>query len=125
VGNSPLGGGNFAVSTYSKYPDQSFAAALCLRDPTSQLTAALKDGLPPTIESVYADPQMAKTYPMRDAILTALKTASARPQTPTYQNVSTTVSAILSPPGSINPPRTLKTLSSQISNALESKGVLP
>jgi multiple sugar transport system substrate-binding protein len=125
TGKSPLGGANFAVSNYSKHPEQAFAAALCLRDPTSQLTAAVKDGLPPTIQSVYADPQMAKTYPMRDAILAALETAAPRPQTPTYQNVSTTISAILSPPRSIDPTRTLRTLNSQISDALQSKGVLP
>jgi multiple sugar transport system substrate-binding protein len=120
-----LGGVNFAVSTYSRHPAESFAAALCLREPQNQLTAAVKDGLPPTIESVYADPQMAKAYPMRDAILAALKTATIRPQTPTYQNVSTTISAILSPPASINPPTTLNRLGDQISNALKSKGVLP
>jgi multiple sugar transport system substrate-binding protein len=124
-GRSPLGGANFAVSRYSKHPDQSFRAALCLRDPESQRIAATKDGLPPTIESVYQAEGMAKAYPMRQAILDALKTAAPRPKTPTYQNVSTVTAVTLSPPSSINPPRTLKTLRDLISDALQSKGVLP
>lgn len=124
-GASPLGGGNFAVSAFSEHQDESFRAALCLRDPVSQLTAAVKDGLPPTIESVYSDPAMAEPYPMRQAILDALKTAAPRPKTPTYQNVSTLISAALSPPASIDPPATLDELREQITDALESKGVLP
>jgi multiple sugar transport system substrate-binding protein len=83
------------------------------------------DGLPPTIRSVYDDPAMAAAYPMRDAILDALKTPSLRPKTPMYQNVSTTISAVLSPPQSIDPPAALRMLNEEISDALESRGVLP
>ncbi|GAA2293669.1 ABC transporter substrate-binding protein [Nonomuraea roseoviolacea subsp. roseoviolacea] len=124
-GASPLGGANFAVSSYSAHPEQAFQAALCLRDPVSQRTAAVRDGLPPTIEAVYRDPAMAGPYPMRQAILDALKTAAPRPKTPTYQNVSTTISAALSPPASIVPPVTLARLREQIALALRSQGVLP
>jgi len=124
-GRSPLGGANFAVSRYSKNPQQAFQAALCLRDPASQKIAATKDGLPPTIESVYHTPDMAKAYPMRDAILSALKTAAPRPVTPTYQNISTVTSASLSPPASIDPTALEKSLRQQIADAIVSKGVLP
>ncbi|TDD95854.1 ABC transporter substrate-binding protein [Actinomadura rubrisoli] len=124
-GRAPLGGGNYAVSRYSTKPDASFHAALCLRDPESQRIAAVKDGLPPAIGSVYGAAGMAKAYPMRQTILDALKTAVPRPMTPTYQNVSTITAVTLSPPGSIDPPRTLATLRDLIGDALESKGVLP
>jgi multiple sugar transport system substrate-binding protein len=125
TGRSPLGGSNFAVSSYSRHPAESFQAALCLRDPESQRISAVKDGLPPTIEAVYGASGMAEAYPMRQAILDALKTAAPRPKTPTYQNVSTVTAVTLSPPASINPPSTLKTLRGLISDALDSKGVLP
>jgi multiple sugar transport system substrate-binding protein len=124
-GRPPIGGENFAISKYSKHPQQAFAAALCLRDATSQKMAALNDGLPPTIEAVYAEPEMTAAYPMGDAILSSLKSASPRPVTPFYQNVSTVTSTILSPPRSINPKKTESRLSDQISDALRSKGVLP
>jgi multiple sugar transport system substrate-binding protein len=125
AGRSPLGGANFAVSSHSRHPELSFQAALCLRDPESQHIAAVRDGLPPTIESVYGMEGMDKAYPMRQAILDALKTAAPRPKTPVYQNVSTVTSATLSPPSSISPQSTLRTLDGLISKALRSQGVLP
>ncbi|ROO91239.1 carbohydrate ABC transporter substrate-binding protein (CUT1 family) [Actinocorallia herbida] len=124
-GRAPLGGANFAVSRFSAHPEAAFAAALCLRDPESQRIAATKDGLPPTIEAVYRAEGMAEAYPMRDAILKALRTAAPRPKTPTYQNVSTVTAVTLSPPAAIDPPRTLATLKELIGDALQSKGVLP
>ncbi|MDX6738340.1 ABC transporter substrate-binding protein [Actinocorallia sp. A-T 12471] len=124
-GRAPLGGANFAVSRYSPHPAAAFAAALCLRDPESQRIAATKDGLPPTIEAVYRARGMAEAYPMRDAILEAVRTAVPRPKTPTYQNVSTVTAVTLSPPAAIDPPRTLVTLRELIGDALRSKGVLP
>ncbi|MEV5574291.1 ABC transporter substrate-binding protein [Spirillospora sp. NPDC052269] len=125
TGRSPLGGANFAVSRYSRHPRAAFRAALCLRDPESQRVAAVEDGLPPTIEAVYGAPGMAKAYPMRQTIEEALRTAAPRPKTPTYQNVSTVTAVTLSPPRSIDPPRTLRTLRSLIGDALRSRGVLP
>ncbi|GAA0993798.1 ABC transporter substrate-binding protein [Acrocarpospora macrocephala] len=124
-GRSPLGGANFAISRYSGHPREAFEAALCLRDAESQRIAAIKDGLPPTIEAVYDEPEMARVYPMRQAILDALKTAAPRPKTPVYQNVSTVISAVLSPPAGIDPPVTLAELRRQVGDALQSKGVLP
>ncbi|WP_207401175.1 ABC transporter substrate-binding protein, partial [Actinomadura roseirufa] len=124
-GRAPLGGSNYAVSRYSTKPGAAFDAALCLRDPGSQHIAAVKDGLPPAIESVYDAEGMAEAYPMRRTILDALRTAAPRPRTPTYQNVSTITAVTLSPPGSIDPPRTLDRLRGLIQDALESKGVLP
>ncbi|MEV4259636.1 ABC transporter substrate-binding protein, partial [Spirillospora sp. NPDC049652] len=125
AGRSPLGGANFAVSRYSRHPEAAFQAALCLRDPESQRVAAVEDGLPPTIEAVYDAPGMARTYPMRQTIKDALRTAVPRPMTPTYQNVSTVTAVTLSPPRSIDPPRTLRTLRTLIGDALQSQGVLP
>ncbi|WP_214107203.1 ABC transporter substrate-binding protein [Acrocarpospora catenulata] len=124
-GRSPLGGVNFAISRYSKHPREAYEAALCLRDPESQKIAATRDGLPPTLQAVYSAPGMAKVYPMRQAILDALETAAPRPATPVYQNLSTVVGAVLSPPADINPPKTLATLRRQIGDALRSRGVLP
>lgn len=124
-GNAPLGGANFAVSAFSQHPEEAFDAALCLRDDESQLMAAVNDGLPPTLEAVYADERMAEPYPMRDAILDALKTAAPRPVTPVYQNVSTVTSALLAPPAGIDPSEDEQRLATQLADALESKGVLP
>lgn len=124
-GRVTIGGTNLAVSAYSRHPDESFEAALCLRDAEHQKFSAVNDGVPPTIESVYADPELAKAYPMRETILEELRDPAIRPRTPAYQNVSTVISAKLSPPAAIDPERTAAQLRQACQDALESKGVLP
>jgi multiple sugar transport system substrate-binding protein len=120
-----IGGVNLAVSKYSRYPEESFEAAKCIRNAEHQKFAAINDGVPPTIESVYSDPEMAEAYPMKDVIVAELKDAANRPLTPAYQNVSTVMAATLSPPADIDPQRTAAELKESIQAALESKGVLP
>ncbi|WP_051114880.1 ABC transporter substrate-binding protein [Actinokineospora enzanensis] len=125
TGTSTIGGYDLAVSTYSQHKPEAFEVAKCLRSAENQKYSAINSGVPPTIESVYHDPEMAEPYPMRDAILTELKSAAVRPVTPVYQNVSTLVSAILSPPSGIDPPKTAERLRTELQDALDSKGVLP
>ncbi|RKT52662.1 ABC transporter substrate-binding protein [Saccharothrix australiensis] len=120
-----VGGNNYAVSAFSPHAEQSFDAVSCLRNAENQKFAAINDGVPPTLESVYDDPEMAKPYPMKESILEALKTASVRPRTPAYQNVSTVISTILSPPADIDPRATADRLREELQDALDSKGVLP
>jgi multiple sugar transport system substrate-binding protein len=120
-----IGGIDLAISKYSPHPDLAFKAALCLRDRENQITAAVKGGLPPTLESLYNAKELAKDYPFHADILKALKNASVRPKTPAYQNISIVISHSVSPPDSINPSSTLKKINSQIKDALASKGLIP
>ncbi|NYF60105.1 ABC transporter substrate-binding protein [Micromonospora purpureochromogenes] len=120
-----IGGVNMAVSSYSKHPTESFEAARCIRNEKNQKFSAINDGVPPTIEKVYDDPEMAEAYPMKETILDELKEPAVRPLTPAYQSISTVMSAILSPPSGIQPDRTADELRDAISDALQSKGVLP
>ena len=120
-----IGGIDLAISKYSKHADLAFKAALCLRNRDNQIAAAVKGGLPPTLESLYNAKELAKNYPFHADILTALKNASVRPKTPAYQNVSIVISHNVSPPSSINPSSTLKTITSQLKDALASKGLIP
>ena len=134
-----IGGYDLAISSYSMHKPEAYAAALCLRSPENQKFSALKDGVPPTVETLYTDsspldaskpagddnPTMATKYPMRDTILEALKDAAVRPLTPAYQNASTVLSKVLSPPSEIDPHATANKLREQLSDALQSKGVIP
>jgi multiple sugar transport system substrate-binding protein len=135
-----IGGYDLAVSSYSQRKPQAFEAALCLRSPGNQKFSALKDGVPPTIESVYRDtspleartpanaddnPTMTDKYPMKDTILEAVRDAAVRPLTPAYQNASTVLSKVLSPPSAIDPRSTADLLRAQLADALQSKGVIP
>ena len=80
--------------------------------------------MPPTIEAVYDDPEMAEAYPMKDTILEELKEPAVRPLTPAYQNISTVMSAILSPPSAIKPGADRRQLRSALRRA-PVQGVLP
>ncbi|MFE9690796.1 ABC transporter substrate-binding protein [Micromonospora sp. NPDC005806] len=120
-----IGGVNMAVSTYSKHPTESFEAAKCIRSAEHQKFSAVNDGVPPTIEKVYDDPEMDKAYPMKETIVEELKEPAVRPLTPAYQSISTVMSAVLSPPSGIRPEQTANELRKAIADALESKGVLP
>lgn len=139
-GRTTIGGYDLAVSSTSRHKPESFEAALCLRSAKSQKFSALKDGVPPTIESVYTDeqpldpsakadpednPSMATEYPMKDQIKRELEHAAVRPLTPAYQNLSTVMSKVLSPPSEIDPQRTADELRDQLTDALDSKGVIP
>jgi multiple sugar transport system substrate-binding protein len=120
-----IGGIDLAISKYSPHPDLAFQAALCLRDPANQLVAATKGGLPPTIASLYNNPALFADYPFHADILAALQTASVRPKTPAYQNLSIVISHLVSPPAKIIPVSTEKTMASQLNDALQSKGLIP
>ncbi|WP_370949798.1 ABC transporter substrate-binding protein [Amycolatopsis sp. cg5] len=135
-----IGGFNLAVSSYSRHKPEAFEAALCLRSPASQKYQALVDGIPPSIEGVYSDttpldpakpgdakanPTMADQYPMKADIRAALAEAAIRPLTPAYQNLSTVISKVLSPPSSIDPETTAEELRDRLADALNSKGIIP
>ncbi|GGL41298.1 ABC transporter substrate-binding protein [Phycicoccus endophyticus] len=120
-----LGGMNYAISSYSKHPDEAYDAAMCLRSPEHQLQTALEAGNPPVARSVYEDGEFQKAYPMYQVMLDELETAVPRPVTPLYQNISTIVSTTLSPPSGIRPEQTAEKLESSIQDAIDGKGILP
>jgi multiple sugar transport system substrate-binding protein len=125
--HSTIGGIDLTVSSYSKHKALAQQAVLCLRDATNQLEAAVVGGLPPTLKSLYENPspKFVAEYPFYQDILTQLTTAAIRPKTPEYQAVSIYVSHTLSPPSGIKPASDLKSLTSQIRDALEQKGLIP
>lgn len=125
--HSTIGGIDIAVSRYSKHRDLAFQAALCLASKREQLVDANIGGLPPTLGSIYSKPTKAfvKTYPFYQEIATELKNAAVRPKTPAYQSISLAISHTLSPPDGIDPPKVLKSLRSQLGDALQSKGLVP
>jgi multiple sugar transport system substrate-binding protein len=120
-----LGGANYGISTYSKHPEESFEAAMCMRNEKNALSAALDNGDVPALATVFQLPEFVKAYPMKDAMLTELKNAVPRPVSPVYQNISTIVSTTLSPPASIDPAASADELRTSIHAAIEGKGILP
>jgi multiple sugar transport system substrate-binding protein len=123
--HSTIGGYNLAVGAYSQHRDEAAAAIACLTSRENQTRTAIDGGLPPTLESLYTDKAfISGGYPFAAAIYEALRNASVRPRTPAYQSVSLQIAHTLSPPSSASPGR-LSDLRGAISDALESKGLVP
>jgi multiple sugar transport system substrate-binding protein len=120
-----IGGINLGVSAYSRHPADAFQAAACLRDADNQRFAAIRGGLPPTIESLYADPTLRQSYPFADTILASLRAASTRPLTPAYTNVSLEIQSVLHPPSRVSPPTVVHQLRAGIQDAISSRGLVP
>jgi multiple sugar transport system substrate-binding protein len=122
-GRAPIGGINWGVGAYTKHPAQAFAAAACLRNEQNQREAAIKGGLPPTLNSLYDDPSFKKAYPFGDLIRRSVATGAVRPQTPAYSDVSLAIAKTVSPPSNIQLDGFVDNLRSKLSDALQSKGL--
>ena len=110
----------------ARHPDLAFEAALCLRNRQNQLTAALKGGLPPTLRALYTDePRSSRRYPFAAEVLDALEAAASAPR-PRPTRTCPSRSRTRSPRrrGS-SPASVVETISGQIEDALESKGLIP
>lgn len=121
----PVGGIDLAVSAFSRSKQQAFDAIMCLRNRPNQLRNAIKGGLPPTLASLYTDPQLIEGgYPFAADILASLQRGGVRPKTPAYQSVSSAISTTLHPPSSAGPGK-LPELRGKLQDAIDSKGLIP
>jgi multiple sugar transport system substrate-binding protein len=119
-----IGGLNIGVSSYSKHQAEAFAAAACMRDEASQRVAAVKGGLPPTLDRLYDDAEVKKAYPFAALIRKQIANPGIRPQSPAYSDISLAIQKALSPPASISPGGVEDKLKSQVDKALSSGALL-
>ncbi len=124
---STIGGLNIAVSSTSGQPDLAWKVAECLTDKASQKVYSVEGGTPPTIESLYDDPEFRAAYPMGDDIRLQLEAdhAAPRPASPQYQAISTLVTATLSPVGDWDPETMVDRLADQVQKAIDGEGIIP
>jgi multiple sugar transport system substrate-binding protein len=118
-----LGGINVGVGAHSRHPDLAFEAAACIASEPSQRVAATRGGLPPTIASLYDDPNVRERFPFADALRDTLRDAVQRPQTPRYADVSLAISDTLHPMRDINPGVDFRRLRARVSQALRAQGL--
>jgi ABC-type glycerol-3-phosphate transport system substrate-binding protein len=119
-----IGGYNLGVSTYSKHPQEAFAAIKCLTQPANQVRDAVKGGLAPVAASVYDLPSIAKAYPFHALLKQQIEHYGIRPQTAAYADVSLAVQKTLSPTSSIQPNSVVTTLRDEVKKSLSSGALL-
>ena len=88
-----------------------------------QREAAIKGGLPPTLNSLYDDPGLRKDYPFADLIRKQVASGAIRPQTPAYADVSLAIAKSVSPPSNISLGGFVDSLRGKLNDALDSKGL--
>jgi multiple sugar transport system substrate-binding protein len=119
-----LGGLNLAVGARSRHPELAFRAAACLAGEDSQRLAAERGGLPPTLEELYDDAAVRRTFPFAELLRETLRDAVARPETPLYNDLSLAIARILHPLADIDPERGAARLRKAVERALRSEGLL-
>ncbi|AKE89275.1 ABC transporter substrate-binding protein [Rhodococcus aetherivorans] len=120
-----IGGFNIAVARTSRNPDLAFEAMQCLRNEENQRNNAVDGGVPPTLASLYDDPEFQQAYPVWREVRESLENAAVRPVSPAYQSISTLITATLNPVDRIDPPRTVDELAEQVRKAVNSEGLIP
>ncbi len=121
---APIGGINWGVGAYTKHPQEAFAAAACMRNEENEKEAAIKGGLPPTLESLYSDRELIKAYPFAGLIRRQLLSAAVRPVTPAYADVSLAIAKEVSPPTQIQTNGFVDSLRGTLKDALNSQALL-
>jgi len=119
-----VGGINLAVAAYGRHPQLAFEAAECLASAKNQIKAAIKGGMPPTLEALYDAPEVRRQFPFADVLRDTLRDAVLRPPSPVYNDISMAISRTLHPMKNIDPETDLPKLRRAIQSALDSEGLL-
>ncbi|MFC0645872.1 extracellular solute-binding protein [Cellulomonas phragmiteti] len=120
----PYGGINLGVGAFSDHVDLAFEAAQCIADPQKQAEYFLSDGNPPASLTAFDDPEVQDTFPMADVIRESLQNAAPRPQTPFYNEVSSSVQRTWHPPGAASPETSPRRADQLIADVLQGRALL-
>ncbi len=120
----PYGGINLGVGAFSAHVDLAYEAAQCIVSPDKQASYFLSDGNPPSSLVAFDDPEVQETFPMADAIRESLQNAAPRPQTPFYNEVSSSLQRTWHPPRSVSPDTTPRRSDELITAVLRGEALL-
>ena len=116
-----LGGINLAISAFAKNPEGAAAFIDFATSEEVQKANFLESASPPAFAAVYDDPAVQKKYAFASDLKAAVEQGQARPVSPVYSQISeaiyTNVHDALQ--GRAEPQAALKSMSSEIEQALE------
>jgi multiple sugar transport system substrate-binding protein len=120
----PLGGINLGVGADSEHPDLAYQAIECIVSPENQAEYFVTNGNPPSNTEAYKDPAIKEKFPMADTIRESLEQSAPRPQTPYYNEVTTSLQQRWTPPSSVDPQSTPRTTADFITSVLRGENLL-
>jgi len=120
-GAGVLGGYNLAISAYSKNPEGSLAFIEYATGEEQQKLMATEASLPPTLSSVYDDPEVKKALPFAEQLRTAIEQAQPRPVSPVYPLISEAIynNVFTALQGDMSPDEAASKMNEEIQKAVE------
>jgi multiple sugar transport system substrate-binding protein len=123
-GRAVMGGINLGIGAHTRYPKLALAAAECLTSSPNQILAAVKGGLPPTVDALYDTPEVRRRFPFADILRETLHDAVLRPRSPLYNDISLAIGRTLHPLRKLDPEADTARLRNAVERALHSEGLL-
>jgi multiple sugar transport system substrate-binding protein len=120
----PLGGINLAIGAFTKYPQQALDLVKCATSLKSNIDYMLDAGNPAAKRAAYDDPKVREAFPMASLIRDSIDDAGARPVTPYYNDVSTSVQGTWHPATSVEAPQTPEETATFMTEVLQGKRLL-
>jgi multiple sugar transport system substrate-binding protein len=121
---APSGGLGLSISGFSDKPDLAVEAIRCLANAQSQVEFMKKAGNPAALASVFDDPGIREMFPMADQIREGLDTATPRPVSPYYGDVTGSIQTAFHPPDSLSPQTTPKDANDLLEDVLSNKRLI-
>jgi multiple sugar transport system substrate-binding protein len=120
----PLGGINLCVGAFSDNHDLAVDAVGCITSVESQIEYMLAEGNSGARAAVFDDPEIRDAFPMADLIRDSIDTATPRPRSSYYPDISAATVREFHPPAGVDPDRTPADADDLIVNVLQDKQLL-
>lgn len=120
----PLGGIQLGIGAFSDHHEEAVDAASCITDVESQTEYMLAEGNSGARAQVYDDPEIREAFPMADVIRDSIDTATPRPRSAYYPDISQATVREFHPPASVDPDSTPASADDLIVNVLQDRQLL-
>jgi multiple sugar transport system substrate-binding protein len=123
-GAPPLGGIGLGVGAFSDDQDLVLDAIGCITSVESQTEYMLAEGNSGARGQVFDDPEIREAFPMADLIRESIDTATPRPRSAYYPDISAATVREFHPPASVDPESTPASADDLIINVLQDRQLL-
>jgi multiple sugar transport system substrate-binding protein len=120
-GSSSLGGGDLAISAFSRHQRTALQFIRYLTSLTSERQILIKGSLPPVWRQLYDDPPLARQFPYLKVLKQAILAAEPRPKSTSYNQLSLAISSSVYQALTLRKPvnETITNLSAQLANVIQ------
>lgn len=91
-----LGGWGYAISSFTKHPEAAWKYVSFAAGAEAQRIAYHRSGIPPSLTSLYTDPEILRSSPHYPEVVKILSVARPRPVVPAYPRISDSLQIHLS-----------------------------